>query len=168
VDGRLRLAIYYADYLIDTLERHDPRRGLSEKNVKPFAIFVEEITHAVHGAVKFLEGDLSKLDEGFIRDLELSSKIDTYLVLKFFLAHFNPSKSLEGLDRLWLRYHCFESWDLDYSSPVLRERYRETNEMGHKYVRFLDMLPAGERLQEIRHFRTLNYPTKLRYIGMLP
>ncbi|RMF65615.1 MAG: hypothetical protein D6743_07735, partial [Calditrichaeota bacterium] len=49
VRGRLYVALYFHRELIELLERYDPRRGLSEKNIQPFIVFVEEINHAVHG-----------------------------------------------------------------------------------------------------------------------
>lgn len=168
VRNRLLLSIYYSDWMIDALERDDPRRGVSDRNVYPFLLFVEELNHAVHAALKFLSGSRDISDELFIRDLELQGKIDSYLVLTFFVAYFNKSKRLEGFDRLWVRHHLFERESFEYSHPLLRYRYLEANRLGDKFTRFLDSLPQRHRVQELRRFRQLDYVTKARYINMLP
>ncbi|MFQ6113429.1 MAG: hypothetical protein ACE5NG_04985 [bacterium] len=168
VGGRLYMAIYYSEPMISVLEANDPRKGLSEKNIYPFVVFIEELNHAVHAAMKFLSGQREIQNEEFIRDLELLAKIDTYQILKFFVAYFNQSKRLEKFDRLWLRHHLFERSEFSYHSPNLAMRYYETNWLGEKYTRFLDGLPPKHRLNEIRRFRALDYPMKKRYIQMLP
>ncbi len=165
---RLLLAIYYSDWLIDALEQNDPRRGITETNVYPFLVFIEELNHAVHAALKFIEGHRDISDEAFLRDLELQGKIDTYLVLTFFVAYFNRSRRLEGFDRLWLRHHLFERESFDYSTPALQQRYFEANVLGEKFTRFLDTLPPSNRIEELRRFRQLDYSMKAIYIRMLP
>jgi hypothetical protein len=168
VGARLYVGLYYSAELIDALEANDPRAGLSEKNITAFRVFIEEINHAVHGALKFMEGQTNIYGENFVRDLELQAKIDAYFLLKYFLAYFNESRQLEGMDRLWLRYHLFECGDADYDSPQLASIYREASCLGEKYTRFVDALPPVERLQEIRRFRRLSYEEKVLYIRLLP
>jgi hypothetical protein len=167
-DQRLHVGIYYSRELIRALEAHDPRAGLSERNIAAFGVFVEEINHAVHGALKFLEGLPDFGQESFLQDLELQAKIDTYLVLKYFLACFNKSKQLEAMDRLWLRHHLFERGSASYTSARLSQRYAQAIVLGDKYSRFLDSLPVSERLEEIRRFRRLPYHLKQHYINCLP
>ena len=53
--GDLRMAIFYSDELIQRLERHDPRRGLTEVNVLEFVVFLEELSHALHTSLVFRE-----------------------------------------------------------------------------------------------------------------
>lgn len=168
VGGRLYMAIYYSESMISVLEANDPRKGLSEKNIYPFVVFIEELNHAVHAAIKFISGEREIQHEEFIRDLELLAKIDTYQILKFFVAYFNQSKQLEKFDRLWLRHHLFERSDFSYHNPHLANRYFETNWLGEKYTRFLDGLSPKQRVDEIRQFRAMDYPMKKRYIQMLP
>ena len=43
--GPVRASLYYPDALIDVLERHHPFRGLDERNIDEFAVFVEELDH---------------------------------------------------------------------------------------------------------------------------
>ena len=164
---RLYLGIYYSATVVEALEACDPRRGLSDRNVSAFCVFVEEINHAVHGALKFIEGG-KIVEESFAHDLELQAKIDLYFVLKYFLAYFNASGQLERMDRLWIRHHLFECDEASYPSAVLRRRYSQALRLGEKYTRFVDVLPREERLQEIRRFRALPYAAKRRYIQLLP
>ncbi len=168
LNDKLYLAIYFNDDMIAKLEKNDPRNGLSEKNIYAFMVFIEEINHGVHAALKFLSGEREIQSEEFIRDLELLAKIDTYLILKFFLAYFNQSKKLENFDRFWLRFHLFERGDFSYQHSNLTNRYFETNLLGEKYTRFLDCIPTKHRLAEIRRFREMSYPVKARYIRLLP
>ncbi|MFQ5824187.1 MAG: hypothetical protein ACE5JB_09050 [bacterium] len=168
VEGRLYMAIYYSDAMISILEKNDPRKGLSDKNIYPFVVFIEELNHAIHAALKFLSGEKDIQNEEFIRDLELLAKIDSYQILKFFVAYFNQSKQLEKFDRLWLRHHLFERSDFSYHNLNLANRYFETNWLGEKYTRFLDGLSPKYRVNEIRQFRALGYSMKKRYIQMLP
>jgi hypothetical protein len=168
VRGRLYVGIYYSAELIAALESNDPRAGLSEKNIAAFRVFIEEVNHAVHGALKFMEGQTNIFGENFVRDLELQAKIDTYFLLKYFLAYCNSSRQLEQMDRLWLRHHLFERDDASYASPKLASIYSEATALGEKYIRFVDGLPPDERLEEIRRFRCLPYELKKRYVTLLP
>ena len=53
---QLYVGIYYSRWLIDQLERHDPRDGLSDRNIRSLIMFVEEINHALHAALQFKNG----------------------------------------------------------------------------------------------------------------
>ena len=60
-DDRLYVGIYYSEWLIEQLERHDPRSGLSNNNIGSLIMFVEEINHALHAALQFKAG-LRRID----------------------------------------------------------------------------------------------------------
>jgi len=45
-DDRLYVGIYYSRWLIEQLERHDPRAGLSDHNIRSLITFVEEINQS--------------------------------------------------------------------------------------------------------------------------
>ena len=157
---RLYMAVYYAPSLIETLEQSDPRRGLTEASVRPFAVFVEEINHAVHAALRFLEDGSVGDSESSIRDLELQARIDCYLVLQMFCARFRRPRRLDESERRWLRHQLFAREHFDYADAELRDRYGEVNYLGRKYARRLDKMPALRRVQEIRRFRPLSYGEK--------
>lgn len=164
-DGQLRIGIYYSQWLIEQLERNDPRAGIGDHNIRELIAFVEEINHALHAALQFRAGTPPTRDENYARNLELQSGVDTYLVLTLFMAFFRRPKPLTRFDRRWLRFHLFVSrGGAAYASPLLRERYEETTHLARIYADFLESLTASRRVAEIRAFRALSYPEKQRHI----
>ncbi len=160
VDGRLRLGIHYDSGVIKALERNNPACGLNEENILPFMVFLEELDHAVHAALKFCEGALDIHSESFVRDLELQAKVDTYLILQKYCAFFNKPQRLTDADRRWLKACVFDRDRLPSEEPLLAERYHETNRLARRYVRHLDGLSRTRRTSEIRRFRKLSYGQK--------
>ena len=108
-NDQLYVGIYYSQWLIEQLERHDPRAGLSNENIRSLIMFVEEINHALHAAIQFREGERRIASEDFARDLELQARVDTYLVLLLFVAFFRKTQRVSRTDRRWLRFHLFEA-----------------------------------------------------------
>src|ERR1700674_5817737 len=85
-DDRLYVGIYYSRWLIEQLERHDPRAGLSDHNIRSLITLVEEINHALHAVIQFKNGAREIASEDFVRNLELHAQVDAYLVLLLFVA----------------------------------------------------------------------------------
>ena len=169
VDGQLHVGIYYSRWLIAQLERHDPRAGLSDTNIRSLIAFVEEINHALHAALQFQAGHRAIGSEEFARNLELQAQVDTYLVLLLFVAFFRKAQRISRTDRRWLRFHLFARQDPDaYRDPNLRGRYLETTELAERYTRYLDTLNGLRRLDEIRAFHALDYDAKKQRILALP
>jgi hypothetical protein len=166
-EGRLRMGIYFAPPVIAALENENPQHGLTDTNVRPFMVFLEEIDHAVHAALKFREGHREVLSEDFVCDLEVQARVDTYLVLGIFCAFFNADRQLTDADRRWLRASVFDSLPIANPDPRLRRRYQETNRLARRYVRHLDQLTPRHRTAEIRRFRKLNYRQKQKRIAAL-
>jgi hypothetical protein len=164
VDDKLRLGIYYAPSVIAALEQHNPQQSLSDENLMPLLVFLEEIDHAVHATLKFRDGHRDVYSESFVRDLELQAKVDTYLMLQRFCAAFNENGTLTAADRRWLRAGVFDSACFAYAEPLIAERYLETNRDARRYARYLDKLTPERRTREIRRFRTLGYAAKRRRI----
>jgi hypothetical protein len=164
-DDRLYVGIYYSSWLIDQLERHDPRGGLSNSNIRSLIMFVEEINHALHAALQFQAG-LRRIDsEDFARNLELQAMVDTCMALLIFVAFFRKTQRVSRMDRRWLRFHLFESRAKDAFEDVnLRARYLETGELASSYTHYLDTLNGARRLDEIRNFHALPYDAKKRHI----
>src|SRR5258707_9827562 len=164
-DDRLYVGIYYSGWLIEQLERHDPRFGLSDSNIRSLIMFVEEINHALHGALQFKAG-LRRIDgEDFARNLELQGMVDTYLVLLLFVAFFRKTQRVSRTDRRWLRFHLFECRSSGgFKDENLRARYLETDELASSYTHYLDTLNGVRRLDEIRNFHGLIYDAKKRHI----
>src|SRR4029434_764913 len=158
---QLYVGIYYSRWLIDQLERHDPRSGLSDSNIRSLIVFVEELNHALHAALQFKNGQRRIASEEFARDLELQAQVDTYLVLLLFVAFFRRTQRVSRADRRWLRFHLFQRESpQNYSDANLRGRYLETIELARDYTKLLDALNAARRVDEIRIFHALDYPGK--------
>jgi hypothetical protein len=166
---QLYVGIYYSRWLIEQLEKNDPRRGISDTNIHALIAFVEEINHALHAALKFKEGMREIHSESFARNLELQALVDTYLVLLLFVAFFRKSQRVSRMDRRWLRFHLFSSTNASaYSDPNLRGRYMETSQLAAKYTRYLDTLNGVRRVDEIRQFHSLGFGEKKLLILALP
>jgi hypothetical protein len=168
-DERLYVGIYYSQWLIEQLEHHDPRAGLSDHNIRSLIVFVEEINHALHAALQFKSGLREIASEDFARNLELQAQVDTYLVLLLFVAFFRKTQCVSRTDRRWLRFHLFARQCPDaFEDRNLCARYLETTELAASYTHYLDALNGTRRLDEIRRFRSLDYSAKKRHILALP
>jgi hypothetical protein len=168
-DDRLYVGIYYSRWLIEQLERHDPRAGLSDQNIRSLIMFAEEINHALHAALQFKNGAREIASEDFARNLELQAQVDTYLVLLLFVAFFRKTQRVSKTDRRWLRFHLFNCQCPEaFADRNLRARYLETTELAATYTRYLDTLNAVRRVEEIRMFRSLDYADKKEHILALP
>jgi hypothetical protein len=166
---RLYVGIYYSHWLIEQLERHDPRAGLSDHNIRSLIAFVEEINHALHAALQFQNGAREIGSEDFSRNLELQAQVDTYLVLLLFVAFFRRTQRVSRADRRWLRFHLFaRNCPGAFRDRNLRARYLETTELAASYTQFLDTLNGVCRLDEIRRFHSLDYSGKKQRILALP
>jgi len=165
MNGKLRMGIYYDVSIIDALEDNNPARGLNDENIIPFMVFLEELDHAVHAALKFQEGVRDIHSEAFVRDLELQAKVDSYLVLQKYCAFFNSPQKLTDADRRWLKTYVFDRDNAVFEDAVLAERYRESNRLARRFVRHLDGLPRTRRTTEVRRFRKLTYSQKCSRIA---
>jgi hypothetical protein len=160
-DDRLYVGIYYSRWLIEQLEAHDPRAGLSDRNIRSLIMFVEEINHALHAALQFKNGTREIGTEDFSRNLELQAQVDTYLVLLLFVAFFRKTQRVSRSDRRWLRFHLFaRNCPEAFRDENLRGRYLETTQLAASYTHYLDTLNGLRRLEEIRRFRSLDYTAK--------
>jgi hypothetical protein len=161
----LYVGIYYSRWLIEQLERNDPRAGLGDHNIRSLIMFVEEINHALHAALQFKCGAREIASEDFARNLELQAQVDTYLVLLLFVAFFRKTERVSRTDRRWLRFHLFARQCPEaFRDRNLRGRYLETAELASSYTRYLDTLNGARRLEEIRAFRSLDYGGKRRRV----
>ena len=106
-DDRLYVGIYYSRWLIEQLEKNDPRAGLNDENIRSLIVFVEEINHALHATLQFTNGLRQIKTEEFARNLELQAQVDTYCVLLLFVAFFRRTQRISRADRRWLRFHMF-------------------------------------------------------------
>jgi hypothetical protein len=167
-DDGLYVGIYYSRWLIEQLERHDPRSGLNDRNIRSLIAFVEELNHALHAALQFKNGQRAIASENFARNLEIQAQVDTYLVLLLFVAFFRKTQRVSKTDRRWLRFHLFaRQCPGAFREENLRNRYQETSELAASYTHYLDTLNGMRRLEEIRSFRALDYSAKKERIFAL-
>ena len=165
---QLHVGIYYSQWLVEQLEKHDPRAGIGDENIRALIPFVEEINHAIHAALHFQRGEKPSGAESYARNLELQAQVDTYLVLLLFVAFFRRPGEITDADRKWLRFHMFESQSANpYQDANLRERYLETTRLAASYTNFLEGIQAARRVNEIQIFHALGYDEKRSRILML-
>jgi hypothetical protein len=158
-NANLRLALFYADEMIETLEARDPRRGLSESNVVPLLVFTEEASHALHTTFAFGEGGPSRVaGEEFLVELELLARIDAYLLLRHLVRAL--ARPFGASDLAWVRHQALTRWDVSYDDPDLAARYRGAARLATAFVDRLESAPPRRRLTELRSFRALPMPQK--------
>ena len=163
-EERLNLAIYFSPEVLGALERCDPRSEINDENILPFMAMIEELTHAMHLTLLFIEDAGSITTEATLRALEVQAKVDTYVILHIFLLRLKREKESEWPEKLWLRYNVFEREDFRYAGAALEKRYLEARELGLAFSIFLDSLDSSEWRRELQHLRRLPYPAKQRYI----
>ena len=157
--GAVRACIYYPDELIQTLERHPPQGGLSERNVDAFATLVEELDHLL--LLVWRERQRRPVS---LFELELQANVTKHLVLSRYLAA--GRDRLDDAERAWLRHHLFDKHEFEDDVPEIAERYREAARQG---IRFLERLPAEprRRLAALRRFHDVDVGGKLELIKAL-
>lgn len=161
-DGRcLRVALFYAEAMIETLEAADPRRALSESNVMPFVVFAEEASHALHTSFAFDEAGPARVeDPDFLLELELLARVDAYLLLCHFVH--GLTARLTDSDRKWARRQAVTRWDVPYSDPSLEARYRTAARHAGSFIDSLEVLDPPDRLASLRRFRAMPLSEKIR------
>ena len=160
-DDQLYVGIYYSRWLIEQLEQHDPRAGLTNRNIHSLIAFVEEINHALHAALQFRKGErrfATKSSRAISNCRRRSTPISCSCS---FVAFFRKTQRVSRADRRWLRFHLFEAQNpAAFRDRNLRARYLETTELAASYTHFLDTINGMRRLEEIRQFRSLAYGAK--------
>jgi hypothetical protein len=165
-DRNLRLAIFYADDVIAALEARDPRRALTESNVLPFLVFVEELSHALHTTFAFADGGPVRVTApAFLHELELLARVDAYLLLRLFVER--HARGFTAGDRAWVRHQAVTRWDLPYDDPSLAARYGGAARLAGRFVDHLERLDPSARLTELRRLRRLEWSGKRRHIAKL-
>ena len=165
-DGRrLRVALFYADAVIETLEAVDPRRALSESNVVPFVVFAEEASHALHTSFAFDEAGARRIQTAdFLVELEMMARIDAYLLLCHFVR--GLTSELTEADRAWARREAVTRWDVPYSDRSLAARYRTAARHADAFLDSLESIAPPDRLAELRRFRAMTLWEKARRVSL--
>lgn len=142
----LRVALYYPDALVRHLERFNPLAGVGDVNIEAFAVLVEELDHLLTLASRAVERRPVSLLE-----LEHHANVTKYLVVLHFLGKQTGRRSVPEALRIWARHHLFERYEEGRGEAA--ERYREAAALGRKYVAYLESLPIGGRLAELRAYQ---------------
>jgi hypothetical protein len=167
VDGKLYLAIYYHPAVIAALEQYHPMQGLSHHNIRPLITFLEELNHAVHASLLFLEHKLDTEREDVLYNLELQAKIDTYLTLKLIITVLRERRHVLVKHERWIQNYLFKRESFNYQHVQLANRYKETNQLGFRLIKFLDQIDAQKRVEIIRELRPKSFAEKKDYISAL-
>ena len=120
LDGRLHIAIYYHPGVIRALERCHPLQILNKDNIRPLIVFLEELNHAIHASLRFLENQLQIESENLLCDLELQAKVDTYLALKLIATILRKRRPLTQRQQNWLQNCLFGQESFDYRQSILQ------------------------------------------------
>ncbi len=161
---RLYVAIYYAEPLIEALEKNDPRLSISEANIAPLIQFIEEIDHAVQAALQFQEGQPLSDSEDCIMNFEVMAKVDTYLVLAKFACCHCGSETLTPEVRRWLTDQIFDMSYEKFQSRILQARYKIAQELAVKFLAHLKTLPLSRRRRVLRKFRKMTWREKICFV----
>jgi len=155
----LRVSLYYPNWIIEKLEKYDPRFGVYDVNINEAAVFVEELDHLLLIAQNYKHGKPFSL-----LGLELHANITKYLVLSYFIANQMALPRLNSEFRDLLKRHLFEENQYVGISPQEIQRYSEANRLAWKYINFLEELGKETYIQEIRKFNKLMSAEMVSYV----
>jgi hypothetical protein len=164
-DGKLYLAIYYDSEVIRILEDHHPMRVLNSINIRPLIVFVEELNHALHASLMFLENQKGMDQDEFLCNLELQAKVDTYLTLELIAGILlKRKKPLSKKIRRWLQHSLFGLERFNYRNRRLAIRYSEANRLGRILVSYLETIRPMEKIKLLREVRLMPFDQKQAFI----
>src|SRR5262249_51163333 len=151
-DGEgVALGVVLSEDVASGLAERDPRERLDGRNLGPFCVLTEEVSHFLY--LLFCarcERSVTQLE------LELQAEVDKYLVAVFLLSLQN-----EGAVSARLRDLLFWNYRLaEHVSAEGAERYRAASKLafrycGHLESRFLRRARLAELAQEARRFYRL-------------
>ncbi|HET8947269.1 MAG TPA: hypothetical protein VFQ07_09825 [Candidatus Polarisedimenticolia bacterium] len=154
----VRAVIYYPDALVAHLERHDPRRGLDDRNIDAFAMLVEELDHLLTVASRLASGRPLRLLE-----LEMHALVTKYLVVLHLLGRLTGRRRVSEFHRAWTQHHLFEKYAAGGDEA---DRYLEAARLASRYVRWLDRLTTTARHVELRRFHARPFAEQTRHIAL--
>ena len=159
-DGRLRVGIYYSSWLIEQLERHDPRSGLSDANIKALIAFVEEINHALHAALQFQRGRRQTATRTTRAISNCRPRWTPILCCCFSSLFFavperSPARTAGGCGSTCLIRDTIAHFETRRFLPAMRKPL-----FLQSLTRVIESLAAARRVEEIRIFHALEYDGK--------
>lgn len=166
-NNRLYIGIYYAEPLIELLERYDPRDSIHEKNVTALIQFIEEVDHGVQAALQFKEKQQLESENELALNLEVMGKIDTYLVLGKLICFHLGEESLTSEARRWLADQIFDKSYEQFKDRVMEARYRLAQHVAQKFIHHLKQAPLRSRRRILRRFRKMSWAEKITFIDQI-
>jgi hypothetical protein len=155
-DGVHHVRLYFPDRLISNLECNDPRRGLTDANLRDFGAFVEEVDHLLLVHARAEEGrDVPAVE------LELHANVTKMLVLSLFLARTLRVPRLDADHRAALQHELLERGDYEPEAAALRQRYRDARHHAVRFLRLLGGSPRSRRPELLRRFSRVPLSEKL-------
>ena len=156
-DGELELALFLESEILDTLQRHDPRDGLSDANLARLALMAEGVSHFV--CVSWNGRHNRSVS---VLELELQGDIDTFLTCVRYADQGNA-----GAIMMQLFDHIRFASDLDAEE---RSRYATAHRLAARYCldllrRYGDRLEQSAARRELRRFYRLDRGAKFAAIG---
>ncbi|MEM7244389.1 MAG: hypothetical protein AAF533_03545 [Acidobacteriota bacterium] len=156
-DDDTLVSLYYPDALIENLERHDPRRGLCEENLRDFAVFVEELDHLLVLADASANGRQVAAVE-----LELHANVTVVLTADLFHARSLGLRRLPEEESRALRTALLDCGDYEgEESSGWRQRYLDARRAAWRFLDRLFETPRGERHALLQRFSGAPLPEKL-------
>ena len=153
-------ALFLPDRLVRHLERHDPRRGLDDRNIDAFAVLVEELDHLLLLASRASMGRCVRLLE-----LEIHALVTKYLMVLHLLGRLTGRRRVSAFHRRWARHHLFEKFSREPGEEP--GRYREASRLAWRYVSWLDGLNAESRRAELPAFHLRPWDEQMRRVAAL-
>jgi hypothetical protein len=155
--GELELGLYVDDRALRNLERHDPRRGLDQRNLDDFCLTLEGVSHFVYVIHRARQ---DRPVTGL--ELELQAEVDKYLACVLLTWDDRPAPELRAM--LFGRVRFLAANDNE------RERYVAANRLADRYCRtledrFLSRRRLALALEEARRFYRLDQAAKLDTIA---
>ena len=144
--GPISLSVYYPDALVRHLEEVNPLKEVSDKNVVPFSLLVEELDHLLMLAWCARHGRKVRLLE-----LEFHANVTKYFVLAHFLGRVMHRARLTSAERQWI-HHCL-FWEMGEGLPEPQgHRYRTAARLAMRFIRSLETVSGVERVRALRRF----------------
>ena len=160
VDGALEIGLFVDEHAVANLTRHDPTRGLDDRNMADFLLAVEGVSHFVYTVWRASsDRSVSALE------LELQAEIDKYVTCLLLMS------DVDRIESWRLRRRLFEQFELEPDLDAHeRSRYRAANANASRYSaslerRFVAQGCIADMLRELRRVYRMSLAAKLDFIG---
>lgn len=154
--NQIELGLFVAKEILNTLEQHNPFVAIQPKNLKPFLIAIEGVSHFLYLLQKAQQGrSVTQLE------LELQAEVDQYLLVC--LLYFRQTRKIP--DGCFVQLFEQLEWHPALSNAE-KIRYQEANRFAAKFCAYLDREYLryhrwNQALEQARQFYHLNHWAKI-------